>query len=194
VRDAVAAGARVLTGGSRVRVSEGQYFAPTILADVTPEMRIAREETFGPVALLMRVRDDEHALTVANGTQFGLGATVLTRSAARARRITHGLVAGNVSVNDFGLTYMAMDLPFGGVKGSGFGRLNGRDGLRACTNPKAILEDRLPLHQAARVFPVGERDYAVARDVLGMLYSRGLTHKLDAALRLVGTLRARVSS
>jgi len=193
VRDAVAQGARILTGGSRVQVQKGQFFAPTILAEVTPQMRIAREETFGPVALLMRVRDEEHALEIANGTAFGLGATVLTKSAARAKRITHKLVAGNISINDFGLTYMAMDLPFGGVKGSGFGRLNGKDGLRACTNPKAILEDRLPLHQAAKVFPVGERDYEVARDVLAVLYTRGLTNKLDAALRLVDTLRHRVS-
>ena len=64
---------------------------------------------------------------------------------------------------------------------------------RACTNPKAILEDRLPLHQPAKVFPVGERDYAVARDVIGILYSRGLSNKLDAALRLVDSLRARVT-
>ncbi len=192
VRDAVAQGARILTGGSRVKVELGQFFAPTILAAVTSEMRIAREETFGPVALLMRVRDEEHALEVANGTAFGLGATVLTRSSSRAKRITRKLVAGNVSVNDFGLTYMAMDLPFGGVKGSGMGRLNGKEGLRACTNPKAVLEDRLPLHQAAKVFPVGQRDYEIARDVIGVLYTRGLANKLDAALRLVDTLRGRV--
>ncbi len=190
VRDAVAAGARVLTGGKRVHESQGQYFAPTILADVTPDMRIAREETFGPVALLMRVRDEEHALQVANGTSFGLGATVLTRSGERARRITRKLVAGNISINDFGLTYMAMDLPFGGVKGSGFGRLNGKEGLRACTNPKAVLEDRLPLHMAAKVFPVGGRDYDLARDLIGVLYSRSLTAKLDAATRLLATLRS----
>ena len=191
VRDAVAAGARVLTGGTRVNEAQGQYFAPTILADVTPEMRIAREETFGPVALLMRVRDEEHALEVANGTAFGLGATVLTRSQTRARRITKKLVAGNVSINDFGLTYMAMDLPFGGVKGSGFGRLNGKEGLRACTNPKAVLEDRLPLHMAAKVFPVGEWDHALARDVVGVLYGRGLSSKLDALMRLASTLRSK---
>lgn len=192
VADAVASGARVLAGGKRVLEQQGQFFAPTILADVRPDMRIAREETFGPVVLLMRVRDEEHALELANGTAFGLGATVLTKSQERARRITRKLVAGNISINDFGLTYMAMDLPFGGVKGSGFGRLNGREGLRACTNPKAVLEDRFPLHMAAKVFPVGERDYELARDVIGVIYSRGLPAKLDAGLRLLGQLRSRV--
>jgi acyl-CoA reductase-like NAD-dependent aldehyde dehydrogenase len=189
VEDAKRRGARVLVGGKRVLEGQGQFFAPTILADVTPDMRIAREETFGPVAVLMRVRDDEHAISVANGTPFGLGATVLTKDAARAKRITAELATGNVSVNDFGLTYMAMDLPFGGVRGSGFGRLNGREGLRAFTHPKAVLEDRLPLHLPAKVFPVGDRDYAAAREVLSLLYGRGVGKKLDAALKLARVLR-----
>jgi acyl-CoA reductase-like NAD-dependent aldehyde dehydrogenase len=188
VSEAVAQGATLLVGGSRVHEERGQYYAPTVLADVTPAMRIANEEVFGPVVLLFKVRDEAHALGVANGTPFGLGATVMTRCSARARRITRALNVGNVSVNDFGLTYMAMSLPFGGVKGSGFGRLNGRDGLRACTAPKAVLEDRLPLHVPARVFPVGPKDADVAREVLTVLYARGLRNKLAAGKRLTRTL------
>lgn len=175
VQSAVAEGARVLVGGKRAHAEQGQYFAPTVLADVTPEMEIMREEVFGPVLLLCRVRDDAHALELANGTGFGLGATVLTRDRARARALREGLVAGQVCVNDFGLTYMAQDLPFGGVRGSGFGRLNGRDGLRAMTNPKAVLEDRFPLHIPARVYPVGPHDYARARAAIQLLYGRGST-------------------
>jgi acyl-CoA reductase-like NAD-dependent aldehyde dehydrogenase len=185
VEDALARGARLLAGGKRALADQGQYFEPTVLADVTPDMRIAREETFGPVMLLMRVKDEEDALRVANGTAFGLGATVLTKNPARARRITERLVAGNVSVNDFGLTYMAMDLPFGGVKGSGFGRLNGRDGLRACTNIKAVLEDRFPLHVPAKVFPVGEAAVEVSREVIRALYGRGVGPRLEAAGKLL---------
>ena len=79
-----------------------------------------------------------------------------------------------MSVNDFGLTYMAMDLPFGGVRGSGFGRLNGRDGLRALTSPKAVLDDRFPLHVPAKVFPVGEHTAAIARETLRLIYRRSL--------------------
>ena len=157
----------MLAGGTRVLSERGQYFAPTVLADVTEDMRIAQEETFGPVMLLMRVRDEEDAIRVANGTAFGLGATVLHQGpAARARASPSDSSVGNVSVNDFGLTYMAMDLPFGGVRGSGFGRLNGREGLRACTNVKAVLDDRFPLHMPAKVFPVGETSTELARDVI----------------------------
>jgi acyl-CoA reductase-like NAD-dependent aldehyde dehydrogenase len=188
VNDAVAQGAKVLTGGKRVHAEQGQFFAPTILANVSPEMRIAREETFGPIMLLMRVQNEREAMSLANGTAFGLGATVLTKSKARAERITRALVAGQVSVNDFGLTYMAMDLPFGGVRGSGFGRLNGREGLRACTNPKAVLKDRFPLHVPAKVFPVGERGAEVAREVLRVIYEPGLTKRADAVLKLVRIL------
>jgi acyl-CoA reductase-like NAD-dependent aldehyde dehydrogenase len=188
VQDALSRGAKLLAGGARVLGERGQFFAPTVLGDVTDEMRIAQEETFGPIMLLMRVRDEAHALRVANGTAFGLGATVLTKDARRARRIAEQLVVGNVSVNDFGMTYMAMDLPFGGVRGSGFGRLNGRDGLRAFCNPKAVLDDRFPLHVPAKVFPVGEGSTEVAREVLRLLYERGLGKRLGAAGRLARVL------
>lgn len=188
VQDALARGAELLAGGVRVLGGRGQFFAPTVLGNVTEDMRIAQEETFGPVMLLMRVRDEEEALRVANGTAFGLGATVLTKDARRARRIAEKLVVGNVSVNDFGMTYMAMDLPFGGVRGSGFGRLNGRDGLRAFCNPKAVLDDRFPLHMPAKVFPVGDRSTELAREVLRVLYERGLGKRLTAAGRLARLL------
>jgi acyl-CoA reductase-like NAD-dependent aldehyde dehydrogenase len=188
VDDAVARGAQLLAGGARVQAERGQFFAPTVLSGITPDMRIAHEETFGPIMLLMRVNDEAEAIRVANGTAFGLGATVLTRSKARAERITRALVTGNVSVNDFGLTYMAMDLPFGGVKGSGFGRLNGRDGLRACTNPKAVLQDRFSLHVPAKVFPVGARGGDIAREVLRVIYEKGVTKRAEAALKLARLL------
>ncbi len=191
VQEAVRQGARLLTGGKRAHADRGQFFEPTILADVTPEMRIAQEETFGPVMLLMRVKDEEDALRVANGTPYGLGATVCSKSAARCRRMSSALSVGNVSVNDFGLTYMAMDLPFGGVRGSGFGRLNGREGLRACTNVKAILEDRLPLHVPAKVFPIGDDALAMSREVLRLLYERSLGKRADALGKLASVLLKR---
>lgn len=191
VQDAIASGAKLLAGGKRVLSEQGQYYAPTVLGDVTPDMRIAQEETFGPVMLLIRVRDEEDALRVANGTPYGLGATVCSRDKKRVQRITQQLVVGQVSVNDFGLTYMAMDLPFGGVRGSGFGRLNGKEGLRACTNVKAVLDDRFPLHLPAKVFPVAANSTAVARDVLRLLYERTLSRRIDAASSLVTQLLKR---
>jgi acyl-CoA reductase-like NAD-dependent aldehyde dehydrogenase len=193
VQDALARGAKLLAGGKRVLSERGQYFAPTVLGDVTEDMRIAQEETFGPIMLLMRVRDEDDAIRVANGTAFGLGATVCTKDPARAKRLTERLVVGQVSVNDFGLTYMAMDLPFGGVRGSGFGRLNGREGLRACTNVKAVLDDRFPIHAPAKVFPVGDNTTDVAREVLRVLYQRGVGGRLSAAAKLVQLLAKKVA-
>jgi acyl-CoA reductase-like NAD-dependent aldehyde dehydrogenase len=185
VQDALKSGARLLAGGQRVNVGQGQFYAPTVLADVTPDMRIAHEEAFGPVMLLMPVKNEADALRVANGTPYGLGATVLSKSRARVQRLTRGLSVGQVSVNDFGLTYMAMDLPFGGVRGSGFGRLNGKEGLRTFTHPKAVLDDRFPLHVPAQVFPLGPRAAETARDVIRLLYAPRFKDKLAAVAGLV---------
>jgi acyl-CoA reductase-like NAD-dependent aldehyde dehydrogenase len=193
VTDAVAKGARALVGGSRQLSDTGQYFAPTVLADVTPEMEIMKRETFGPVMVLSRVWNEREAIERANDTPFGLGATVLTKSRVRAKRIQSAIVSGSASINDFGMTYMAMDLPFGGARNSGFGRLNGREGLRACCNVKSVLYDRLPLHQPAKLYPVGPRDYGVARSVIRALYGRGARRRLNGAAELVGALLKRSS-
>ena len=186
IDDAVARGARVVTGGRAVLAAHGEYVAPTILADVTPDMAIMQEETFGPVMLLCRVRDDDHAIEVANGTRFGLGASVLSRDRRRARRIADRLDAGMAAINDFGgMTYMAQDLPFGGVKESGFGRLNGRDGLRALTQPRALLDDRLPLHMPSKLYPVGAGTYARVGSLLDLAYGPGVRRRLAAISDLV---------
>ena len=185
---AVKNGARAVAGGKRARAGEGQYFEPTVLVDVTPQMAIWREELFGPVMVIAKVQSDEEALALANGTRFGLGSTVMTKSRRRARRLAERLVAGSVSVNDFGFTYMAQDLPFGGVRESGFGRLNGREGLRACTAPKAVLEDRLPLHMPAKLYPVQANAYGLVRGTLRVIYSptmKGRARGVLEALRAV---------
>jgi len=193
VDDAVARGARALVGGKR-REGEGHFFEPTVLVDVTPDMPIMQEELFGPVMCIARVADEAEALEVANGTRFGLGSTVMTKSASRARRFVSALRAGSTSINDFGLPYMNMALPFGGVGGSGFGRLNGREGLRACTTPKAVLEDRLPLHLPSKIFPVAPLDYELFRAVLRTLYGHGVTSRVKGGVELLSTLRAKLTS
>jgi acyl-CoA reductase-like NAD-dependent aldehyde dehydrogenase len=157
---AVEQGARVVTGGTRALSDEGEFFAPTVLADVTPDMDIMNEETFGPVMLLCRVGDEHEAVSIANGTAFGLGSSVFSRDRERANRIASRLRAGMTAINEFGgMTYMAQDLTFGGVGLSGFGRMNGREGLRSFCNRKAVLDDRFGLHFANKLFPVGTRDF-----------------------------------
>jgi len=192
VRRAVEQGARVVVGGRRVLAEQGDYFAPTVLADVTPDMEIMREETFGPVMLLCRVRDEHEAVAVANGSAFGLSSSVFSRDAAKARRIASRLHAGMTAINEFGgMSYMAQDLTFGGVKESGFGRMNGRDGLRACCNVKSVLDDRFPLHFPAKLFPVGEGDFGRIQAAVEMMYAPSFGAKLRGAGKLLRALRGR---
>jgi acyl-CoA reductase-like NAD-dependent aldehyde dehydrogenase len=189
VKRAVDQGARVVAGGRPALADKGAYFEPTVLADVRPDMDIMQEETFGPVMLLCRVRDDEHAIAVANATRFGLGSSVMSRDPRRARRIAARIEAGMTAINEFGgITYMVQDLPFGGMKESGFGRLNGRDGLRALTHPRALLEDRLPLHVANKLFPVGPGDYDATRSTIDLVYGPGVGRRLRGAGGLVRAL------
>jgi len=184
VNDAVSKGARALVGGKRVRQNEGDFFAPTVLSDVPKNAAILHDETFGPVIAIVRVRDEEEAIARANETEYGLSATILTQDSERAERMAKQIVAGGTSINDFGLTYMAMDLPFGGVRGSGYGRLNGREGLRAMTNVKSVLYDRLPNTMPAKLYPVGPFDYGMVREVVKTVYSRKLTKKLGGLIDL----------
>ena len=188
VKDALSKGARALVGGRRP-ARKGNWFEPTVLVDCTPDMLVMQEETFGPVMAICKVRSDEEAIEIANGTQYGLSSTVMSKDKRRAKRIADAIVTGSASINDYGLTYMAQDLPFGGVRGSGFGRLNGREGLRACCNVKAVLEDRVALHQPAKLFPVGPHDYDLARGVIKTIYGEGLRGKVAGAKDLAQTLR-----
>ncbi len=189
VRRALEQGARVVCGGHRVRQQEGDYFAPTVLADVTPEMEIMHEEVFGPVMLLCKVRDDAHAIAIANNTAFGLSSSIFSKDQARANKIASAVQAGMASINEFGgVTYMAQGLTFGGVKHSGFGRMNGREGLRANCNVKAVLDDRIPLHLPSKVYPVSDLTYPLVRSVVRFVYGRGLARRLDGIMKRLGSI------
>lgn len=190
VSDALAKGARALVGG-KLPDGPGQFYPPTILVNVTPDMRITQEEVFGPVMLIMRVANDEEAIALANSSEFGLQSSVMTNNRERGERIAAALEAGGTCINDFGMCYLNQDLPFGGVKYSGFGRMNGRDGLRAYTNAKAVLTDRFGFHVPPKLYPVGADVYAKARSSIRLMYSSRVTEKvasLWALLRL--SLRA----
>ncbi|MFO0550178.1 MAG: aldehyde dehydrogenase family protein [Polyangiaceae bacterium] len=192
VNDAVSRGARAVVGGKRVLAEQGDYFAPTVLVDVPADAAILADETFGPVMVILRAKDEEDAIRIANSTPYGLSATVMTRSQSRAHRFAEQLVSGGTSINDFGFTYMAMDLPFGGVRGSGYGRLNGREGIRACCNVKAVLYDRLPAGAPAKLYPIGPFDYDLARETIRTIYGRGAGATASAVKNLMKTAWAAV--
>ncbi len=135
VADALAHGARVVTGGKRHALG-GTFYEPTVLADVTPDMKVAGEETFGPVAPLFRFETEEEAIRMANDTEFGLASYFYTRDLARSWRVSEALEYGIVGVNT-GLISTAV-APFGGVKESGIGREGSRYGLMDFTEIKYV--------------------------------------------------------
>ena len=126
IADAVSKGARILTGGKRHPLG-GTFFEPTILADVTPQMKVAREETFGPVAPLFRFHTEEEAIRMANDTEFGLAAYFYTESSSRVWRVGGALEYGIVGINT-GIISTEV-APFGGVKASGMGREGSKYGI-----------------------------------------------------------------
>lgn len=135
VDDAVALGAQVLVGGSAPQ-DEGYFYLPTVIAGLTDEMRLVQEEAFGPVASLYRVRDREEALQVANQTAFGLSSALWTNDAAEEQWFLERLDAGAVFIN--GMTVSNQELPFGGIKRSGFGRELAAEGIREFCNLKTV--------------------------------------------------------
>ena len=135
VAEAVGKGARVLCGGQRLD-GKGWYYPPTVVTDLTPEMRMWHEEVFGPVAGLYRVSSYEEAIEIANGTDFGLGANAWTRDAAEQERFAADLAAGQVFVNGMVTSYPA--LPFGGIRNSGYGRELSAHGIREFCNIKTV--------------------------------------------------------
>jgi succinate-semialdehyde dehydrogenase/glutarate-semialdehyde dehydrogenase len=135
VQDAVDQGARVVTGGQRPD-GPGWFYPPTLIADITPKMRMFREEVFGPVASLFRVPDLDAGIELANDTEFGLGANIWTDDPAEQDRFIREVDAGMVFVN--GMTTSYPELPFGGVKGSGYGRELTELGMREFMNIKSV--------------------------------------------------------
>ncbi|KAI1806928.1 Aldedh-domain-containing protein [Daldinia bambusicola] len=198
VKDAVENGARLLAGGTRYVHPDhpkGFYFRPTLLVDVTPDMAIAKEECFGPIMTILRSPSSSAAdlLRLANAPDFGLGASVYGRDSDPVLKdVVRGVRAGGVAINDFAVFY-AVQLPFGGVGGSGYGRFAGEEGLRGLCNLKSVCEDRFAflgirtaIPPPAR-YPVGsqERGWRFARGVVGVGYALTLAGKVKGVLDIL---------
>ncbi|MCA1647970.1 MAG: NAD-dependent succinate-semialdehyde dehydrogenase [Chloroflexi bacterium] len=136
VEKSVAAGAKMVVGGNAVK-GKGFFYAPTVLDGVTEEMAAFREETFGPVAAVIRARDPQDAVRLANDTEYGLGAALWTRNTERAKELAREIEAGSVFIN--GMVASDPRLPFGGIKRSGYGRELGTYGIREFVNIQTVV-------------------------------------------------------
>ncbi|MGI9432504.1 MAG: aldehyde dehydrogenase family protein [Myxococcota bacterium] len=174
VADAVARGARVLAGGRRNPDHAGLFFEPTVLVDVTHDMAIMRDETFGPVLPIMRVCDEEEALQRANDTRYGLSANVWTRDKRKGATLGKRIEAGSVVVNDCMLTYGTAEAPFGGRRESGIGQVNGEIGLRGYCHAQSILVDRFGGKTEALWFPYTARKVRLLRRMMRFLWGTPL--------------------
>ncbi len=181
--DALAKGARLASGGKRRGDLAGNFFEPTLVLGATQEMAVMREETFGPLVAVMRVRDAGEALRLANDTHLGINATVFAaqdEAMAFARR----LASGQVITNDVLVNYIVVEAPLGGWKASGLGVRHGVEGVRQWTRTQAITVRRPLLAPVDRLvarllaFPYDRRVLTVLRRMMRLLYRRGLAAKL----------------
>lgn len=159
VEDAVAKGARLLTGG-RARPDLAPYFfEPTVLEGVTPDMTCFGNETFGPVVSLYRFHDEADAVARANEGEYGLNASIYSQDGARARAIARQVKAGTVNINEaFGATFASLGAPMGGMRSSGMGRRQGREGILRYTETQSVATQRLM--RIAPMFGMSDEAYA----------------------------------
>jgi acyl-CoA reductase-like NAD-dependent aldehyde dehydrogenase len=189
VEDAKARGARVLAGGTRLPELGVNFYAPTVLADVTHDMRIMREETFGPVLPMMAFEDDDEAVRLANDSEYGLAASVWTRDSKRGQRLARRIHAGTVMVNDVISCFGISEAPHGGVKASGVGRTHGRFGLDEMVRMKYLDIDRMPGMKKVWWHGYGESFRRQIEGFLDMQFARGVGTRLRGAMRAAGVLR-----
>ncbi len=189
VQDAVARGARVLAGGSRLPELGANFYQPTVLADVTREMRIMREETFGPVLPVMAFDSEGEAVRLANDSEFGLAASVWTRDNTRGERLARHIQAGTVMVNDVVSCFGISEAPHGGVKSSGMGRTHGRFGLEEMVRLKYVDSDLMPEIKKVWWYGYGASFARHMKGFLDMQFAHRVGTRLTGALRAAGVVR-----
>ena len=189
VQDAVARGARLLTGGRRLPELGPNFYAPTLLADVTHEMRIMQEETFGPALPVAPFDTDNDAVRLANDTQFGLAASVWTRDNQRGEAIARRIRSGTVMVNDAISAFGIAEAPHGGFEQSGIGRAHGELGLEEMVLTKYLDVDLLPRMKKVWWYGYSMSFQQQMSGFVDMLFGRGIVARLNGA---IGAMKALV--
>ncbi|KAI0081058.1 meiotic sister-chromatid recombination aldehyde dehydrogenase [Panus rudis PR-1116 ss-1] len=192
---AVNHGAVIEHGGQRINhplYTHGAFFTPTVVGNVSPELPIAQQELFAPIAVIMQYSTIEEAIDIANGTRYGLGASVFGPDQEQCVKVAKLLHCGMVSVNDFAVYYLNQDLPFGGTKMSGYGRFGGPEGLRSLTNPKVIITDRWPWLVQTTIpkvmdypIPSVTQSWAFVSGLIGFMYGDGWRKRIRYLIQLV---------
>ncbi|GAC1342381.1 MAG: aldehyde dehydrogenase family protein [Myxococcales bacterium] len=180
--DATARGATVLAGGGITETPAGaRFIQPTVLTGVTQDMAIVREETFGPMLPLLPYKTEEEAIRLANDSPYGLSAYVFTRDRKAAERIANQLEAGTVMHNDALYTHAAPETPWGGVKGSGLGRVHGKHGLRDLCEVRHVNLERFNF-PAFWYYPYTAKAFRTGLRAYGALIGSGLGARVKALL------------
>jgi acyl-CoA reductase-like NAD-dependent aldehyde dehydrogenase len=173
VADAVQKGARILTGGNQAP-GAGRFFEPTVLVDVDHTMKCMTEETFGPTLPIMKVRDEDEAVRLANDSPYGLGASVFSRDTARGEAIARRVETGAANVNDAMINYTVLELPMGGAKASGLGSRHGAGGIRKYSSQQAIVvTPKLAMKKELFMYPYKSRTSKLLAGVFKFMYGRG---------------------
>jgi acyl-CoA reductase-like NAD-dependent aldehyde dehydrogenase len=190
VDDAVSKGAVLLCGGKSFvhpNFPNGQFYVPTLITNVTPNMRIYTEEVFGPVLIVFRFETDQEAINIANGSGFGLGSGVFSMNYKHADQIGKQIRAGFTNINDFGVNYLCQGLPFGGVGISGIDRFAGVEGLRGNCHPKATTTDAFGIRTklpGILQFPITQKGVAFQESLVTLLYGREIRDKIKSIFTL----------
>jgi acyl-CoA reductase-like NAD-dependent aldehyde dehydrogenase len=172
VKDAVEKGAKVLTGG-HPGSGPGRFYEPTVLIDVDHSMTCMKDETFGPTIPIMKIKDADEGVRLANDSEYGLQASVWTKDIRRGEELARQIHAGVVCVNDAQVNYTALNLPMGGWKESGLGTRHGANGIRKYTKIQSLLVTRRALRREPFMFPYRAKRTMMLRRMFNVLYGRG---------------------
>jgi len=193
-------GATIDVGGKRwphPYLEHGSYFSPTVVGDVDPKSHLAQAEMFAPIAAIIKYDTLDEAIDIANNTKYGLGASVFGPDQEQCvEKVAKYLQAGMVSINDFAVFYLNQDLPFGGVKLSGYGRFGGPEGLRSLTSTKAIVVDRWPWLIQTSIpkavdYPIRSvtTSWEFVSGLIGFFYAESWRSRIESLLKLIDASR-----